>query len=74
MAKNRQKAVESRHKAVKIPPSVAPISTKSFVSHPCSRDILFTDRQTEGQTHTHTHTDQWNFGSRDLKTCFGTKN
>jgi hypothetical protein len=53
----------------KMPLSVAPVLSKSFVSHPChisqlhtkfqvsssypSRDILFTDRQTD------THTDQW---------------
>jgi hypothetical protein len=34
-AENRQKAVESHQKAVKIPQTAAPILTKSIVLHPC---------------------------------------
>jgi hypothetical protein len=35
IAENRQKTAETRQKAVKIPPTAAPISTKRFVLHSC---------------------------------------
>jgi hypothetical protein len=75
IAENRQKVVKTRQKAVKIPPTAAPILTKCFVLHPCYICELHTKFQVFSLDR-HTHgpmAETLDLGSRDIKTCFGTK-
>jgi hypothetical protein len=51
IAENRQETVQNRQKAVKIPPTVAPISTKRLVLHPCHICELNTKFQVSSSNH-----------------------